>query len=202
MVTSYLELLERMYADSLDDEARLYINFAVEGALRMNNLLDCLLQYSRITSDCKITEPVRCTDVLTAVIKSLKYDIDISGATIEMDDLPIVHGSKNQLFHLFRHLISNSMKYRRNDAAPVIAVRAEKTGGGSYVFSVEDNGIGIEKQYHQKIFDIFQRVHSRDSYGGYGLGLAVCRRIVERHNGRIWVESQPEKGTKVLFTLS
>jgi light-regulated signal transduction histidine kinase (bacteriophytochrome) len=205
MVTSYLQLLERRYRDRLDSDADEFIAYAVDGATRMQQLIKDLLTYSRVGSRQRSFEPNDCQAILDQALTNLQVAIEETGATVTHSALPTVMGDGTQLVQLFQNLIGNAIKFR-NQRPPEIDVRAEIQNGSGGVarywqFSVQDNGIGIESQYAERIFLIFQRLHDRDEYPGTGIGLAICKRIVERHGGRIWVESEPGKGSTFRFTL-
>ncbi|SNB44753.1 ATP-binding protein [Geobacter sp. DSM 9736] len=199
MVASYVQLLEKRYRDRLDERGVLYIDYAVEGATRMKSLIEDLLAFSRIARGEEFG-PVDLNEVFEETTGYLGETIRQSGGEVTRGDLPIVTGDRTQLLQLFRNLLSNSLKYRRPEAPPSIRVEAQLQGN-EWVFSVADNGIGIEPAYFERIFHIFQRLHARHLYPGTGIGLATCRKIVERHRGRIWVESTPGEGSTFFFTL-
>lgn len=199
MVASYLQLLQQRYGGKLDADAHEFIGFAIDGAKRMQALIDDLLTYSRVGSRAKPLEPTNCMAVMDAVLHSLRMAITESGTQIQCEALPVVMGDAGQLMQLFQNLIGNALKFRGNQT-PCIQVRAEREDG-FWRFEVQDNGIGIAPEYFDRIFVMFQRLHSRSKYPGTGIGLAICKKIVERHGGRIWVESEPGKGTIFKFTL-
>ncbi|MGE5621211.1 MAG: sensor histidine kinase [archaeon] len=201
MVGNYTQLLERRYKDKLDPQALEFIHFAADGAHRMRMLITGLLEYSRITSHTRNYSPVDCSKVLESVIKNLDMSIRETGARIVSDPLPIIMGDEVQLIQLFQNLISNAIKFRRQAEIPEIRLSAVQRSG-EWLFSVKDNGIGIDPQQGERIFQIFQRLHDRDEYPGTGIGLAVCKRIVERHKGKIWIESGLSEGTTFYFTFS
>ena len=199
MVASYTQLLERRYRDQLDRDATDFIHYAVDGANRMQRLINDLLQYSRVKTR---GEPLRSTDlnaVLGQVHRNLATAIDESRAIITHDELPMVPADESQLASVFQNLLSNAIKFCR-DEIPRIHVAAEDRGD-AWQISVEDNGIGIDPEFQDRIFRIFQRLHGRDEYPGTGIGLAIGRRIVERHGGRLWVESRLGEGATFYFTL-
>lgn len=198
-VRSYLQLLQEHYGDKLDGEAAEFVWYAADGADRMLVLIKDLLTYSRAGLQVKTLTPVDCTSVLKLALRNLKAAIDESGAVITHDALPTVHGDATQLIQLFQNLIGNSVKFR-SELPPQIHVGVEQQDE-DWVFSVRDNGIGIEPQHFERIFDLFQRLHKRDEYRGTGIGLALCKKIVEGHGGRIWVESKPQQGTTLCFTI-
>lgn len=199
MVTSYLQLLERRYKNHLDADAYDFIEFAVDGARRMKQLINDLLAYSRVGTRGKPFEPTDCEAVVRQVLADLQLTIADSGAQITLDPLPTVMGDDAQLAQLFQNLLSNALKFR-NEQPPQIHVGA-KQGQDGWTFWVQDNGIGLEPDYADRIFVIFQRLHSRTEYPGTGIGLAICKKIVERHGGRIWVESGLGPGTTFYFTI-
>ena len=201
MVTSYLQILERQYGEKLDANANELIDYAVDGARRMNQLITDLLQFSQVKTRGQEFEAIPVTRSLDDALKNLAVTIENEGAEIIVKaDNPIVLGDPHQLTQLFQNLIGNALKYRNTEEPPRIQVAANR-GGLEWRFSVSDNGIGIEEKYFERIFTIFQRLHGRGEYSGTGIGLAICKRIVERHGGRIWVESTPGAGTTFSFTL-
>ncbi len=199
MITGYLQLIERRYKGSLDEDADEFINFAVDGAARMQRLITDLLTYSRVGARGSPFGPVDMEEVLEHAMENLEGAIEESGAVVTHDALPTVHGDKTQLTQLLQNLIGNALKFR-GEAAPAVHVAAEPYDR-RWRFSVRDNGIGIESQYERRIFLIFQRLHGRREYPGTGIGLAICKKIVDRHGGRIWVESEPGRGSTFFFTL-
>ena len=199
MVSSYLQLLERRYKGQLDADADDFIHFAVDGAKRMRALINDLLAYSRVQTRGKPFEPTDGEKVLKLTLTNLQQAIEESKAEITHNPLPTVMADELQLVQVFQNLIGNAIKFR-GDEPPQIHVSAKRTGN-EWMFSVRDNGIGIEPQYAEKIFGIFQRVYGTAEYPGTGIGLAICKRIVERHGGHIWVESEPSTGSTFYFTL-
>ena len=200
MVSSYLQLIEKRYGDALDDDAREFIGFAVDGARRMKRLIDDLLDYSRIGTRGESPHPTDAGAVLDEVMADLSVAIRETGATIVRDGpLPTVTFDSTQLRRLLLNLIGNAIKFH-GEAPPHVHVSINDEGA-HYLGSVRDNGIGIDPGSHQRIFVIFQRLHAKDKYPGTGIGLSVCRKIVERHGGRIWVESQPDCGSTFFFTI-
>ena len=202
MVKSYLQLLERRYQDKLDSDANEFIAFAVDGATRMGMLINDLLKYSRVGTQGKPFEPTACPIVLEQVLNNLKVAIKESEAVVTWTDLPTVMADEVQLIQVLQNLIGNALKFRQPDVRPEIHVGVERKDG-EWVFSVQDNGIGIDPQYFRRLFMIFKRLHARDEYPGTGIGLAICKKIVERHGGRIWIESDgvPGQGATFYFTL-
>ncbi|MBE9005032.1 GAF domain-containing protein [Fortiea sp. LEGE XX443] len=241
MVTSYLQLLERKYNSQLDSTAEQFINYAVDGARRMQSLINDLLNYSRVTTRGQPFVQVDCATILEQAIANLKLAIEDSHATITHDSLPVIKADRTQLTQVLQNLIGNAIKFR-GKLPPRIhigAVRKDELGEqgknillstqhsalstqhsalntqhsalstqhsalstpNEWLFSVSDNGIGLETQYAERIFVIFQRLHGRSKYPGTGIGLAICKKIIERHGGRIWVESQPGQGSIFYFTI-
>jgi PAS domain S-box-containing protein len=199
MVSSYTQLLARRYQGQLDATANEFIAYAVDGANRMQRLINDLLAYSRVGTCAKGFEPTDCTAVLDQALANLKAAIEKSGAAVIHDPLPTVMADNLQLIQLLQNLIGNAIKFHV-EKPPRIHVAAEQKGN-EWVFSVRDNGIGIDPQYAERIFIIFQRLHTREEYPGTGIGLAICKKIVERGGGRIWVESQLGKGSTFYFTI-
>jgi PAS domain S-box-containing protein len=199
MVTSYLQLLERRYTEQLDNDAHEFIGYAVGGARHMKELINDLLEYSRVGSRAEPLQPVDLEEVFRRALAHLAPSIEELGARVTRDPLPTALADDSQLEQVFLNLLSNALKFR-GPAAPRIHVSARRLDG-TWRFSVADNGIGIEAQFFERIFVLFQRLHTREHYPGTGIGLAICKKIVERHGGRIWVESEPGKGTTFHFTL-
>ncbi|HEY9641787.1 MAG TPA: ATP-binding protein, partial [Coleofasciculaceae cyanobacterium] len=199
MVTSYLQLLERRYKGQLDADADDFIGFAVDGASRMKTLINDLLCYSRVGTHGKPFQAIDCSRIVKQAIANLKIALEESNATITYDDLPEVLGDPGQLTQLFQNLLGNAVKFR-GKALPTVHIGVERQGE-AWLFAVRDNGIGIESQYAERIFVIFQRLHQRAQYPGTGIGLAICKKIVERHGGKIWLQSELGKGSTFYFTL-
>lgn len=199
MVTSYLQLLERRYRDRLDPDAADFIRFAVDGADHMKRLISGLLEYSRLGTGDRPFAPTDCEAALDRALANLTVAISESGASVTHDPLPAVMADAEKLVQLFQNLVGNGIKFRR-EAPPKVHLSAARSGE-EWIFSVSDNGIGIEPKFAERIFVIFQRLHGRDDYPGTGIGLALCRKIVEQHGGRIWVESRPGEGSVFRFTL-
>jgi PAS domain S-box-containing protein len=199
MVTSFSQLLEKQYGDRLDDRAREYIGFAVDGAKRMYELINGLLTYSRISRKEITFTDVDFNKVLDSVKSNLSLTIKERKCEIEATKLPVVFADYNQMTHLLQNLISNGIKFSTDSPRIHISAKTEKA---QFLFCVRDEGIGIEPQYFDKIFMIFKRLLPRDKYEGTGIGLAICKRIVENHGGKIWVESEPEKGSSFYFTIA
>lgn len=199
MVTSFLQLLKQKYTDKLDETANQYVAFAVDGAERMKILIMDLLDYSRVGSNTAPNENVDLNLIIEEIKDVFSKTIDDVKATIKVSNLPVVKGNRTQLFQLFQNLISNAIKYQR-DQKPLIEIRY-KEQDEHHLFEIQDNGIGIDPAFNEKIFVIFQRLHSRSEYSGTGIGLAICKKIVERHNGKIWVESTLGNGSTFFFTI-
>ncbi|WP_440769768.1 PAS domain S-box protein [Natronorubrum sp. DTA28] len=199
MITSYLQLIEGRYADELDDDAEEFIEFAVDGADRMREMIDGLLEYSRVETRGDPFEPVDLDEVLEDVRHDLELQVDESGAEIETtDSLPAVRGDRSQLRQVFQNLLANAIEY--SDDEPCVTVSAERDGR-RWTVSVSDEGIGIDPDDADRVFEIFQRLHSHEEHDGTGIGLALCQRIVERHGGQIWVDSEPGEGSTFSMTL-
>ncbi|QIZ69792.1 PAS domain S-box protein [Oxynema aestuarii] len=199
IVSSYTKLLAKRYGDRLDAKAEKYINYITDGSARMQQLIEDLLDYSRVGTRGQEFEPIESEEILQQAIANLHVSIHKNHAAITHDPLPAIVGDAKQLARLLQNLISNAIKYRgeRSPAVHVSARRQDRT----WVFSIRDNGIGIDPKHHDRIFTIFQRLHTREEYPGTGIGLAICKKIVERHGGRIWVESEPGEGSIFYFTL-
>jgi two-component system CheB/CheR fusion protein len=200
MVTSFLQLLKKRYEEKLDETANQYIAFAVDGAERMKTLIMDLLDYSRVGSNTEPNENVDLNLLVDEIKNLLSKSIDEVKANITIDHLPIVKGNRTQLLQLFQNLISNAIKYHK-EGTPSIAIHYTEQEE-DHLFEIKDNGIGIDPAFHEKIFVIFHRLHSRSEYTGTGIGLAICKKIVERHNGKIWVKSALGQGSSFFFTLS
>lgn len=199
MVSSYTQLLERRYSDKLDDDAREFIAYAVDGASRMQRLINDLLDFSRVGTRGRALAPTDVAEILETIRANLSMAIEESGAVVTSDDMPQIVADAGQIGQLMQNLIGNALKFR-NGAKPHVHVRAVERDD-AWEFSVHDDGIGIDPEYFQRIFVIFQRLHTKGDYPGTGIGLALCKRIVERHGGRIWVESKPHEGSIFYFTI-
>ncbi len=199
-VAIFSELVKAQYGDRLDDEGRKYLDYCVSGALRMRALINDLLDYSsKSRAEQPSPEPVDLESVVTAVRASLRNRLEETGGRVEVSALPTILGHRSLLTQLWQNLMANALTYR-GENAPVVRLWAERDQHG-WMFSVADNGLGIAPEYHEQIFRIFQRLHDRERFPGTGIGLAICKKIVERHGGRIWVESEPGKGSTFRFTL-
>jgi light-regulated signal transduction histidine kinase (bacteriophytochrome) len=199
MVSSYLQLLERRYKDKLDSDAEDFINFAVDGAQRMHKLIADLLSYSRINTRGNEFEPTDFNQVLDQALAAMSESARRSAAVITRDALPTLIADGVQVEQLFHHLVDNALKFQ-NGKRPRVHIGAEHRAS-EWVFFVRDNGIGIDPELADRIFLVFQRLHGRGEYAGTGMGLAICQRIVDRRGGRIWVESEPGKGSTFYFTM-
>ncbi|MCX4095254.1 sensor histidine kinase [Nocardia sp. alder85J] len=200
-VASFCQLLEKRYGDKLDDRATQYIAYAVDGAKRMQVLINDLLSFSRVGRMTDDTVPIDLAQPLDRALANLATAIDDSGAHVERpDELPRIEGVPVLLTMLWQNLIGNAIKFRAGDRPPEIRITCEPAEPG-WQFTVEDNGIGIEPQFTDKVFVIFQRLHNRDEYGGTGIGLAMAKKIVEHHGGRIWIDTEYTTGTRICFTL-
>ncbi|WP_083804486.1 PAS domain S-box protein [Methanobacterium lacus] len=200
MVTSFLQLLKQRYEYELDSDANEFIDFAVDGAKRMHNLIEDLLAYSRIMTKGKEFDVMDMEEVLEHVIINLKVSIDETHAEITYDPLPKIWADESQMIQLLQNLIENSIKYRNQEVPRIhVSVKEEEE---EWIFSVRDNGIGIASKHAQKIFMIFKRLHTNQEYDGTGIGLAIIKRIIDRHSGRVWVESELGQGSTFFFTIS
>jgi len=199
-VSSYVQLLANRYKNKLDKDADEFIDFAVDGSNRMRQLINSLLEYSRINR-VKPFELIDLSDIMAGVMLDMKEQITTSGATIKYSKLPEIYGDNVLIGQLFQNLIGNALKFKSPERKPEIIIKSEKKGS-QYLFSISDNGIGMQPEYWEKIFVIFQRLNSREKYPGTGIGLSICKKIVERHGGKIWVESEPGKGSTFFFTIN
>jgi light-regulated signal transduction histidine kinase (bacteriophytochrome) len=201
MVSSYTQLLSRRYTGKLDSDADDFIRFAIDGVTRMRTLIDDLLMYSRVATRGEAFEVVDCEAVLDSALANLSVSLNESHAVLTRSPMPRLIADRSQLIQLFQNLIGNAIKFRfRGGRTPIIDVRTERTDDG-WTFSVEDNGIGIEPDYINQLFVIFKRLHTRSEYPGTGIGLAICKKIVERHGGAISVSSVPGERTTFTFNL-
>jgi PAS domain S-box-containing protein len=199
MISSYLQLIERRYKGQLDRDADEFIAFAVDGATRMQELINDLLAYSRVGRNAKPFQPVASELALVQALTNLKIAIQESKAVVTYDPLPMVVADDSQLTLLFQNLVGNAIKFH-NSKEPRVHISVQP-GQKEWIFLVRDNGIGIDPCYTERIFEMFQRLHNRTEYSGTGIGLAICKKIVERHGGRIWVESQLNNGSTFYFTI-
>ena len=199
MIAGYTQLIQQRYKDKLDEDANQFIYYTVDGVMRMQSLITDLLTYSRLNTSSEALKFVDCREVLNEVLATLKMTLEESGADIKLGPMPNIRADRTLLFQLFQNLIGNAIKFR-SDKPPLINITATPQDK-QWLFSVSDNGIGMEPQYLERIFVIFQRLHTQDKYAGTGIGLAICKKIVERHGGRIWAESQPGKGSTFYFII-
>jgi light-regulated signal transduction histidine kinase (bacteriophytochrome) len=199
MVTAYLSLLEKNYADSFDSRARQYMDFAFEGGLRARDLIRDLLEFSRVDTQGRPFHRTDMEGVVGQVLKNLTVQIKEDEASITRDRLPTIMADDLQMVQVMQNLVSNAIKFH-GEESPKVHISCEE-GGKEWVFSVRDNGIGIDPQFRDRLFVLFQRLHPREEYDGTGIGLAVTKKIVERHGGRIWLESELGKGTVFYFTM-
>jgi light-regulated signal transduction histidine kinase (bacteriophytochrome) len=198
MITSFLQLLERKYDDDLDEEAHEYIGFAVDGAKRLDEMTNDLLEYSRVTSGERVFKDLDTKEIMDKALLNLKVSVDESGAIITQENLPVIRGDEKLMVQLMQNLIGNAIKY--SDKNPEIHIAAKKEAD-QYLFSVADNGIGMDSKHLSRIFTIFQRLHRNDEYDGTGIGLAITQKIVQQHGGHIWAESTLGKGSTFYFTI-
>jgi signal transduction histidine kinase len=198
-ITSYIQLLQKKFKEDFDGEAVEFMDFIVSGSRRMKLLINDLLEYSRVNRVESQLELVDFNMVIKEVMQNLHNSIKDNNAVIIAEDLPVFNSRRIQMIQLFQNLIGNSIKFK-GEADPVIKITAKKEGD-HYLFSVEDNGIGIKKEYATKVFEIFQRLHSIQHYPGTGIGLAICMKIVQKLGGEIWIDSEPGKGSTFYFTL-
>ena len=198
-VSSYAQLLGERYRGRLDADADDFIGYLVDGAARMERLIDDLLTLARVGTRGKPFEPTDCSAVVKEAIENLALAVQETGANITTDPLPTVNADATQLAQLFQNLIGNAIKFRGEDT-PRVHISSHRNED-KWVFSVKDNGIGIAPEYRDRIFMIFQRLHANDKYPGTGIGLAIARKIVERHGGTIWVQSEPDKGSTFSLTI-
>lgn len=200
MVTSFLTQLERRYNNVLDEKAHQYIHFAVDGAKRMRQIILDLLEFSRVGRHTGVPEWIDLNELVQELTTIQRDNIEAKGASIQVDPLPSLYVHRLPITQVFQNLIGNGLKYAKTDVAPQISIKAEKQED-NWLFVVQDNGIGIDKEYYDKIFVIFQRLHTRDQYGGTGIGLSIVKKIIENFRGRIWVESELDQGSTFYFTL-
>jgi two-component system CheB/CheR fusion protein len=200
MITSFLQLFKKKYQDQIDETAEQYLHFVMDGADRMKRLITDLLEYSRIGSNKGVLESIDTAALMQEVEEVFVNRIAECEATIICKGLPVIRGNKTQLFQLFQNLVGNALKYVGNEKPVVIVQGLEEEQ--HFLFSVSDNGIGIKPMFFEKIFVLFQRLHHKHQYGGTGIGLSVCKKIAEKHGGKIWVTSEPGQGSTFYFTIS
>jgi PAS domain S-box-containing protein len=199
MVSSFTQLIERKYRDKLDEDANEYIWYVVDGAKRMQSLINDLLSYSRVTTKVKDFTKINLNETVDEAIFNLEIAIEENNAIVVVDSLPPIYGDSSQMVQLFQNIIGNAIKYR-SEKIPEIHISASE-GDQEWIFKIEDNGIGIQPEYNERIFQIFQRLHGSHAYSGTGIGLAICKKIVELHGGSIWVNSKPGEGSIFYFTI-
>jgi len=199
MITNYMQMVQRKLHGKIDDKINQYLHFAADGGLRMQKIIDDILTYTKINRDESAHENIDISNLLIEVNKNLEVLIKQHRAKIEYGSLPILKGNKNQLLRLFQNLIENSIKFRKKEN-PNIKIIAQKNNN-NWLFSIRDNGIGMNKEYLDSIFLVFKRINRKSEYPGSGIGLSQCKKIVESHDGNIWVESEPEKGSTFFFTI-
>ncbi len=200
MITGFMGLLKERYGEQVGEEGREFISYAVDGAERMQGLLSGLLEYSRVTTQRRQPEPVAMGEAFDIALANLWQSVQDTGAEVSADELPTVRADPTQMAQLLQNLIANGLKFRRPDVPPRVHVGVQRQQG-QWQFCVSDNGIGIEPTQAERVFVIFQRLHTRDQYEGSGIGLAICKKIVERHGGQIWVQSTPGEGSTFYFAL-
>jgi light-regulated signal transduction histidine kinase (bacteriophytochrome) len=199
MVSTYIDLLNKRLGNSLAADTREFMGFATEGAKRMQSLINDLLEYSRIGREGIKLQQTNTGLLVDQVVKTMRGQIIEKKATVTWEKLPTVNCMPTALSQIFQNLIQNALKFQR-EQSPEINIAAHKKGK-EWIFKVQDNGIGIDAEYRIKIFDLFRRLHSREKYEGTGIGLSICKKIVDMHGGRIWVESTPGQGSTFYFTL-
>jgi light-regulated signal transduction histidine kinase (bacteriophytochrome) len=197
---SYAGLIKRRYGGKLDSDADDFIDYMVSGAVRLQDMIKGLLEYSRVGTQGEEFSKVSSEEALNKGLFNLHSSIEECHAKVTYDTLPVVLGDESQITQVFQNLIGNGLKFRRNEIQPKIHVSAEKKDN-KYIFSISDNGIGMEPQYTDRIFEVFKRMHPIGEYEGAGIGLAIVKRIIERHGGRIWVESEYGVGSTFYFTI-
>ena len=199
MVSSFTQLLEKRYRGKFDEDADEFIEYIIDGSSRMERLLDDILEYSRIKTETETFEQVDLEVIIDEIVHNLKFKIEESKIKIDHDPLPVVNANRSQMLQLFQNLISNAIKFH-SKKTPHIYISAQKQAN-KYVFTVKDNGIGIDPKYQERIFKIFKRLHTREEYPGTGIGLSITKKIVQYHGGSIWVKSERDKGSEFYFTL-
>ncbi len=204
MISGYTQLLLKKYGNKIDKEAKDIIDFTIDGAKRMQNLINDLLLYSQFNSNRQTKTQVDLNMVIQQTLKNLTVSIQESQAKIEVDPLPNIFADSVQMVQLFQNLVGNAVKFRKKDTAPLVQIKSQTMAKGGLEYwqiTVKDNGIGIKKDFYEKVFAIFQRLHSIETYPGTGIGLAICKKIVENHKGEIWIESTEGEGTTFHFTI-
>jgi signal transduction histidine kinase len=199
-IASYMSLLARRYEGQLDETGKRYVRYAVEGATRMQTLIDDLLSYSRAGTQAVEKQPISSEKVLERALQNLKASVEETSALVRHDNLPLIEADESKLTQVMQNLLGNAMKFRKPDVRPEITVSARKASG-EWIFEIADNGIGFDPKYTDRIFQVFQRLHGSGEYAGNGIGLSISRRIIEHHGGQLWAESQPGVGSKFFFSL-
>lgn len=199
-IASFAQLIERRYKDQLDQDADEFIGYIVDGASRMKEMIQGLLDYSRVGTQEHEFKEFKSGNVLNYALSNLRSAISENGAKVTHDELPVIFADEDQIIRVFQNLIGNALKFRREGVKPKIHISARKERN-EYIFSVSDNGIGLEEQYSDKIFEVFKRLHAIGEYQGAGIGLAIVKRIINRHEGRIWVKSELGKSSTFYFTI-
>ena len=200
MISSFLQLLEKKYENVLDEKGIQYIRFAVDGSKRLSQLIDDMMEYAQIGFDPSKLSKVDLNSVVGEVIQLKQKVIEEHNALLEVGSLPDILGIRSPIKSVFINLISNALKYQKKNVQPVVKIYSTKEGS-DYRITVEDNGIGIDKEYYQKIFNIFKRLHTKDEFPGTGIGLAICKKVISQHGGKIWLDSEPGKGSKFHLLL-
>jgi len=200
-IANFTQLLQRRYEGKFDSDADEFMEYIVDASIRMKEMIHDLLEYSRITTSSEELKPLDLNQLVNNVLNDLKFTIRENNAEIIHEELPIVLGDYDKISRVFLNFITNAIKFKKDDETPKIYIKAEKRNNDEYVISIKDNGIGIDEAYLDRIFIIFQRLHTREKYKGSGIGLAITKKIIEMHGGRVWVESEPGIGSTFFFTL-
>ncbi|RCR67278.1 sensor histidine kinase [Larkinella punicea] len=198
-IANYLSLLENKHGDQLDPDARRLIGVSTAAAERMRNLINDLLDFSRVGSEVALRQ-VDLQELVNEILEEQQAEIQATGAVVDLGTLPTIMGHRTDLKQLFQNLVSNALKYRRPDVAPRVSIQVTDEGH-QYRFAIRDNGIGIERQYFERVFQIFQRLHGRNQYSGTGIGLATCKKVIDIYGGQIWIDSTVGQGTTFYFTI-
>ncbi|KAA9346718.1 sensor histidine kinase [Larkinella humicola] len=198
-IANYLSLLESKHGDQLDPDARRLVGVSTAAAERMRNLINDLLDFSRVGSDVAL-QHVDLQELVNEILEEQQAEIQATGAVVDLGTLPTIMGHRTDLKQLFQNLLSNALKYRRPDVAPRVSIQVTDEGN-QYRFAIRDNGIGIDRQYFERVFQIFQRLHGRNQYSGTGIGLATCKKVIDIYGGQIWIDSTVGQGTTFYFTI-
>jgi light-regulated signal transduction histidine kinase (bacteriophytochrome) len=200
-ISSYLQLIERKsYFETFDEKGKDYFRRVIRGAKRMQDMINDLLEYSRVISNRDLFSKCDCNEIIYDAVNNLRVLIKESDAKINYEQLPVISGNQSQLLSVFQNLIGNGLKFRKENETPIIDINTEMKGN-KWIFSFKDNGIGIKDGYIERVFEIFQRLNARDKYPGTGIGLAMCKKVIENHGGKIWVESEFGKGSTFYFAI-